>query len=186
MSKKTSAYARKRRHIGPVVQFNGAAWMNTIAGARSYDEDDAPAGIESSKSAADKCELRVRMAATGLLTGARPTDPEHDFDVLAHALGVTVVRVLQIDPSTSNPAIGALAAGTAAVRRAIARYESTGAWGLDGPGRQELQDAIDIYADVLRASSPEQMAQATQVRMRLLKNGTRAPVHTKANKKVTA
>ena len=79
-----------------------------------------------------------------------------------------------------------LAAGTAAVRRAIARYEGSAAWGLDGPGRQELQDAIDIYADVLRASSPAQMAQATQVRMRLLKNGTRQPINTKATKKVKA
>lgn len=174
--RKTSAYARKRRHLGPVVAFNGAAWMNTIASSRSYDEEDAPAGIESSRSAADQCELLVRMAASGLLNGIKPQDPEHDFDLLAHALGVTVVRVLQIDPSTSNPAIGALAAGTAAVRRAIARYEDSAAWGMDGPGRSELQDAIDIYVDVLRSSSPTQMAQATEVRMRLLKNGTRAPM----------
>ena len=36
---------------------------------------------------------------------------------------------------------------------------------MDGPGRSELQDAIDIYVDVLRSSSPTQMAQATEVRI---------------------
>lgn len=70
--RKTSAYARKRRHLGPVVAFNGAAWMNTIALHRPYDEPTDAAGIESTAGTADHCETLVRMAAKGLIEGNRP------------------------------------------------------------------------------------------------------------------
>ena len=166
--KKTSAYARKRRHLGPVVTFNAAAWMNTIALHRSYDEPTDAAGIEGTADTADHCEMLVRMAAQGLIEGSRPTSPEHDFDMLAHALGVTAIRLKQIDPSNDNPALPALIAGTAAVTRAIERYKKSQAWGVDGLGRADLPDAIEIYASVLRASSPAQMSAATEIRMQVL------------------
>lgn len=83
--KKTSAYARKRRHLGPVVTFNAAAWMNTIALHRPYDEPTDAAGIEGTADTADHCEMLVRMAARGLIEGNRPPNPEHDFDMLSHA-----------------------------------------------------------------------------------------------------
>lgn len=173
--KKTSTYARKRRRLGPVVQFNGAAWMNTIAAVRSYDEGDAPAGIESSKSAADQCETMARMALQGLLDARTPLDPEHDHDVLAHALGVTVIRALQIQP-LDNPLLPVLHAGTEALKRSVRRHRDSGAWGLDGPGRQALTEAVDVYAQVLRASSPAQMAKATDERMKILRSKTHAPL----------
>ena len=122
--RKTSAYARKRRHLGPVVAFNGAAWMNTIALHRPYDEPTDAAGIEGTADTADRCEMLVRMAAQGLIEGSRPPSPEHDFDRLAHALGVTAIRLKQIDPSNGNPGLPALIAGTAAVARAISATTS--------------------------------------------------------------
>lgn len=166
--KKTSTYARKRRHLGPIVTFNGAAWMNTIALHRPYDEPTDAAGIEGTADTADRCEMLVRMAAQGLIEGNRPPSPEHDFDMLAHALGVTAIRLKQIDPSNDNPALPALTAGTAAVERAIERYKKSQAWGVDGLGRADLPDAIEIYASVLRASSPAQMSAATEIRLRVL------------------
>lgn len=166
--KKTSTYARKRRHLGPVATFNAAAWMNTVALNRAYDTPTDVAGIESTGDTADRCELLVRIAAQGLIDGNRPPSPEHDFDVLAHALGVTAIRLQQIDPSPGNIAMPGLVAGTAAVTRAIERYNKSQAWGVDGLGRADLPDAIEIYASVLRASSPAQMDAATKIRMQVL------------------
>lgn len=166
--RKTSVYARKRRHLGPVVTFNAAAWMNTIALHRPYDEPTDAAGIEGTADTADHCEMLVRMAAQGLIDGNRPPSPEHDFNMLAHALGVTAIRLNQIDPSNDNPALPGLVAGTAAVARAIERYNKSQAWGVDGLGRADLPDAIEIYASVLRASSPAQMEAATKIRMQAL------------------
>lgn len=171
--KKTSSYARKRRHIGPVVTFNGAEWLNTVNAARSYSE--APVScLHSTKPAATRAELVVQLALQGLLDGKKPSDPERDHDLLAHALGITVIRALQIQPDESNPMLHVLADGTDALKRSIARFEASGAWGMDGPGRLQLVEAVDLYAQVLHLSSPSQMAKATEERLKILRGKTSA------------
>lgn len=167
--KKTTAYARKRRHAG--TAFNGAEWMNTINRVRPYDDAPLP-GFFETKDAAHKSEVVVRQALQSLLDCVAPDDTEHAHDALAHALGVTVIRALQIQP-IDNPMLPVLQAGTDAVTRAIVRYEATGAWGLDGVGRSALLDAIDLYATVLHMSSPAQMTKATDERLLILQGKTR-------------
>jgi hypothetical protein len=167
--KKTTKFARKRAHNGGL--YNGAAWKNAIDRVRPFDDEPLP-GFYSTAEAASKAEVLVRKALQSLLDCVAPADTENAHDVLAHALGVTVIRALQIQP-IDNPMIPVLKAGTDAVKRAIERFEKTGAWGLDGPGRGELVDAVEVYATVLNASSPAQMTKATDERMKILRGKTR-------------
>ena len=169
--RKTSAYARKRKQT-PVCTFNAAAFLNSIERCRPYSERDdfmESFGGSHAASAALRAELLVRDAASSLITHQRPENPEHAFDVLAHALGVSIIRALQIQPDeASNPALPPLQQGTLAVQRSIKRYRDTNAWGMDAKGKEDLAVAIEIYAEILQASSPVQMAKATEERQKIL------------------
>lgn len=166
--RKTSAYARKRAHLGPMVTFNGAKWMNTINRVRSNSEAPPHAFLGNAE-AAMRSEVVVRKALQSLLDCTLPDDPEHEHEVLAHALGVSVIRALQIQP-LDNPMLPILKSGTDALRRAINRYANARTWGLDGEGRIALMEAIDLYAQILHMSSPAQMDKATQERIAVLLN----------------
>jgi len=164
--RKTTAYARKRAHLGPMVTFNGAEWINTINRVRSNSEAPPHAFLGNAE-AAMRSEVVVRKALQTLLDCSLPDDPEHEHDVLAHALGVSLIRALQIKP-LDNPMLPILKDGTDALRRAINRYSKGRTWGLDGEGRIALMEAIDLYAQILHMSSPAQMAKATQERLAVL------------------
>lgn len=166
--RKTSAYARKRAHLGPMVTFNGAEWMNTINRVRSNSEAPPHAFLGNAE-AAMRSEVVVRKALQTLLDCTLPDDPEHEHEVLAHALGVSLIRALQIQP-LDNPMLPILKSGTAALKRAINRYSNARKWGIDGEGRIALMEAIDLYAQILHMSSPAQMDKATQERIAVLLN----------------
>ena len=165
--RKSSTYARKRR-MNPII--NAGEFLNAIERSRAYTDEEIPGGFGGNTAiAADRAELLVRDAAHSLITHQRPLDPEHAFDVLAHAMGVTTIRALQIEPDeASNAALPIVKAGTRALQRAIVRYRDSGAWGMDAQGKTALADAVDVYAQILRASSPAQMAKATEERMKIL------------------
>lgn len=172
MSRKTSLYSRKRR---AGYTFNGAEWLNVAQRCRTYSSESIIPGIEGTEPAVVKAEMLVRDALAALLEHVRPLDPERTFDILSHALGVAVIRALQIMPDEArNPALPILKAGGDALVRAIARYQDAGAWGMDGAGRQPLIDSVDVYAEILRNSSPAQMAKATDERIRILAGRTRS------------
>lgn len=166
--KKTSKYSRKR---AAGYSYNAAQFLNVIDRCRTYTDEPIIGGMvqEGTATAADKAELRTQAAANDLINHIKPIDPEEAFDVLSHALGVSVIRAIQIEPvEEKNPALPILKAGTLAVERSIARYQSTGAWGMDAPGKLDLADAIDVYVQILRSSSPAQMAKATNERARII------------------
>lgn len=148
--------------------FNGAEWMNTINRVRSNSEPPPHAFLGDTE-AAMRSEVVVRKALQTLLDCSLPDDPEHEHDVLAHALGVSVIRALQIKP-LDNPMLPILKDGTDALRGAINRYSKGRTWGLDGEGRIALMEAIDLYAQILHMSSPAQMTKATQERIAVLLN----------------
>lgn len=175
--KKLSKYAAKRRAAGCLRTYNGAEWMNVIQRCATYGEmPDVPGFIDTSAAAA-KSMIKVREALNGLITCVRPDDPEHEYDTLAHALGVAIIRVIQIEPDIEkNAALPVLQAGNRALMRAIERWEQKDSWGLDGPGRVELLDAIGIYEEIVKSSSPAQMTKATDERIKILAGRTRMPI----------
>lgn len=176
--KKLSKYAAKRRHRqGELHTWNGAEWMNVIQRCNTYGEKPDLPGFIDTTVASQKSMLLVREALDSLMTCTRPEDPEHAYDTLAHALGVAIIRAIQIDQDTeNNPALPILQAGNQALTRAIERWERHDAWGLDGLGRIDLPAAIDAYEEILKNSSPAQMTKATSERIKILAGRTRMPI----------
>ena len=68
MSRKTTAYARKIRRLGP--GFNGAAWLNTLERTRSYTSEPILPGFQAvdTMSEAVKSALVVRARGFSGLT----------------------------------------------------------------------------------------------------------------------
>ena len=167
--KTTTKYSNKRRITGHT--FNGAEWLNTIQRSRTYDAEPIPGStLEGTLSAAVSVDMRVRDAFAMLSQHQMPLDPEMTMDLLAHALGVAVIRSRQIHPDlATNPAMPALDAASKGLQRAIDRWRANNAWGLDGPGRQAMEEAVEIYAEIMRNSSPAQMTIATEERLAILK-----------------
>jgi hypothetical protein len=166
--KKTTKYSRKR---AAGHTFNAAQFLNVIDRCRTYTDEPIIGGIvkEGTATAANKAELRTQAAARDLIDHNKPLDPEQAFDVLSHALGVSIIRAIQIEPvEEKNPALPILKAGTQAVERSIARYQRDGSWGMDATGKLDLADAIDVYVQILRSSSPAQMTKATDERTRII------------------
>lgn len=172
--KKLSKYAAKRR---AGHEINRAEWMNAIQRCNQYGQMPDVPGFFDTAGAAQKSMLIVREALDGLMTCTQPDDPEHAYDALEHALGVAIIRAIQIDQDTEhNPALPILQAGNQALTRAIERWEQNDAWGLDGLGRIDLPAAIDAYEEILKNSSPAQMSKATDERIKILAGRTRMPI----------
>lgn len=182
MTRKTSAYARKIRrqpHLGVV---NGAEWLNAIQRSRPYDVAEPipgtwlPGGGET-RSAATLVALRVRAAFDRLRLGDVPPDDAAPHDILAHVLGVSWLRAIDIagPDAARNPMLPVIQAGLDALRRAGERHGRLHAWGLDGLGIQHLAAALDVYDEILMHSSPAQMTAAADKRVRML--GAGAPQH---------
>lgn len=180
MTRKTSAYARKLRRTGDRATFNGAAWLNTIERCRPYSDQPVPGSwLAPNIGAAVKMDIKIHDALQRLLDHKTAADNTEDHDLMAHALGVAEIRALQIG-GINNPARPALRAGGQALARMRARWERLHTWGLDGPGRADLVAAIDVYSQILAASSPAQMAHATQLRNDILDGNHTDPYITDA------
>lgn len=176
MGRKTTAYARKRLRQNAHT-FNGAEWANVVQRCRVFTDEPIVPGLGWGENGATKADILVTDALNSLLAHETPADVERNFDLLAHALGVAAIRALQINPDqANNPALPILRAGSDALERAIDRYQRIGKWGLDGPGRLALPDAVDVYREILHASSPAQMEKATEERIRVLDGRRRAPL----------
>jgi hypothetical protein len=170
MGRKTSAYGRRLRRTGGGL-YNGAEWINAIQRCASYGEMATVAGLDVDTSgAAAEAAARVQGALESLMAHTPPADVERLFNTLSHALGVASIRAVQIEPvETNNPGLEILHAGSLALMRAIDRWTSGKGFGLDAQGRLDLPPAVDVYMQILRASSPAQMAHATDIRMKILR-----------------
>lgn len=168
MTRKTSAYARKMRRTGDRATYNGAAWLNTIERCRPYSDQPTPGSwLPPNIGTAVKMDIKIHDALARLLARQTPPDNTEDHDLMAHALGVAEIRALEIG-GEHNPMRPTLRAAGQALARMRDRWNRLHTWGLDGPGREELVAGIDAYSTILAASSPAQMAHATQLRNDIL------------------
>lgn len=135
------------------------AMFRVIQGSRPYGE--------ANPKAATGIMVKLRLALQRLSDMATPDDDIQDHDELMHALAVALVRSHEIAGS-GNPCKEPLMAGVKALQRASERRARKGRWGLDGPGIQELREALDIYEEVLMASSPKQMQTAFEKHLKML------------------
>lgn len=170
MSRKMSAYGRRMQRQPSKGLYNGAEWMNTIQRCRQYTEEIVPGSKEGKTISAAINALRdVRGALNSLLDHEVAADDVLPHDLLAHAIGITVIRSLQIAGDGENPTQPITRAASEAMLSIRARWERLGKWGVTGPERQALIDVVDAYEAILLASSPAQMQKAHEIRLASLK-----------------
>jgi len=92
------------------------------------------------------------------------------FDRLAACINVGLVRAEQIDPLCVTPMVAA--------RDALMRCDGIrgrhGRYGFDGPGLQAMVAALELYEEMLRNSTPQQMAEAAGISHQLIRYQARA------------
>lgn len=170
MSRKMSAYGRRMQRQPSKGLFNGAEWMNAIQRCRPYTEEVVPGTTQGTTIGAASCALRdVRGALNSILDHKVPADDVLPHDLLAHAIGITVIRSLQIAGKDENPTVPITKAASQALKSVRARWERLGKWGVNGEERQALIEVVEAYEAILLASSPAQMQKAHEIRLESLK-----------------
>ena len=172
--KKTTAYARKQRRTGGT--WNGAEWLNTLQRSTGYTTEPPPGSWipGGTQDAADKAIKRVKDAFDSLKVGMTPAANEEHFDLLTYALGVSCIRAGVIagkDPA-DNIMLPPLIAANAAMRSVLARRRKWGKWEIIAAEVEAVDYAIEIYETIVLASSPAQMSEAVDARMRAIKGQT--------------
>lgn len=95
------------------------------------------------------------------------TAVREDFDQLATAVNVAVVAGERVDERVAQACQPALQA----LMRVLERHNKTGQWGLDGPAKAEIADALDIYEQVMALMTGGQAHNAMVEVMRRMQAG---------------
>jgi hypothetical protein len=128
------------------------AWAHTITAS----QDQQPAH-------ADKVMALVRTACDKLKDGT--AGAEH-FDRVAGAFNVGLIRAESIDPLV----VETMNAGIAAMQRCDAIWQRHRKYGFHGPDLEPLEDAMGLYEQILRLSTPRMMEDAVvEAARRMLK-----------------
>ena len=137
--RKTSAYARKRRHMDPLAS------LRLLDKARPFDPGDTTAE-----------HIKTRACFERLADGTADND---DFDRVAMALNLAKVRALEIDQSLAQM----LTAGQEAMTAVRRRHDKWAKWEVLPAERVAIVDAMDAHEAITDASSPLQMYEALDV-----------------------
>ncbi len=149
--KKTTAYARKRRHMDPL------AGIRVLDRARPFDEGDTTAE-----------HIKTRACFERLADGTADND---DFDRVAMALNLAKVRALEIDQALAN----LLEVGQDAMTAVRKRHDKWAKWDVLPVERTAIVEALDAHEAITDASSPLQMMAALDVVRRVIKQQMRRP-----------
>lgn len=174
MGKKTTAYARKRRlPPGHVIKPDSQHWLRTIERLAPFSAEPAVPGIsEPTAINSTAACMMVRQALDDLFHHRAQPHDETPFNLVAHAVDVAHIRAITIEPEPEcNPMHAHLLAAKAAMASVRTRRAALGKWGLNGTERATLATAVDHYETILTNSSPEQMANAVDIRAEALRKG---------------
>ena len=149
--KKTTAYARKRRHMDPL------AGIRVLDRARPFDEGDTTAE-----------HIKTRACFERLADGTADND---DFDRVAMALNLAKVRALEIDQALAN----LLEVGQDAMAAIRRRHDKWAKWEVLPAERTAIVEALDAHEAITDASSPLQMMAALDVVRSVIKQQMRRP-----------
>jgi len=168
MTRKISRYARKMRQRAQGEKYNGAEWLNTIQSCRQYTDEPPPGSwVTGNLPAAESMRNLVRSALDQLKAGSIAREESDPFDHLAHAIGVALVRTHETGGDRSAP-LEVLGLAKIALGAVKERWQRIGKWGATRIEQVALEEAVDLYEAILLASSPAQMNQAAQTRLRIL------------------
>ena len=147
--RKTTAYARKRRHMDPL------AGIRVLDRARPFDEGDTTGE-----------HIKTRACFERLADG---TADNNDFDRVAMALNLAKVRALEIDQALAN----LLEVGQDAMAAIRRRHDKWAKWEVLPAERTAIVEALDAHEAITDASSPLQMMAALDVVRRVIQKQTR-------------
>ena len=137
--RKTSAYARRRRHADPLAS------LRLLNRARPFDQGDTT-----------EQHIKTRACFERLADGTADND---DFDRVAMALNLAKVRALEIDRGLAD----LLEAGQEAMTAVRRRHDKWEKWEVLPAERVAIVDAMDAHEAITDASSPLQMYEALDV-----------------------
>lgn len=100
-----------------------------------------------------RLELPIRISYDSMKSGK---GTRSDYQDLADAINVAMVRAEAIDPLAESMMLKA----RDAMLRVLERFTRLGRWGFDGPAIDEVLCAVEFHEDLLRNSTPQQMADA--------------------------
>jgi hypothetical protein len=150
---------------------NKPSWLDVIQRCAPYSDEQIPGSyLQSTQEAADRSIKLVHDAFDSLKAGS-PPDTERDFDLISHALGVSIIRAGQIagEVIEDNIMLPPLIDANKAMRAVLARRRKWGKWELLAAEIETLDYALEIYKVIVRASSPAQMNEAMGLRIVALK-----------------
>jgi hypothetical protein len=128
------------------------AWAHAITASQDQQPEHADKIIAAVRSACDK----LRDGTAGA---------EH-FDRVAGAFNVALVRAESIDELV----VDVMNAGKEAMLRCDAIWQRHRKYGFHGPDLEPLADALDMYAQIVRLSTPKLMEDAvTEAARRMIK-----------------
>lgn len=128
-----------RKHTRRKYQAASTAWAYAIAANQEMDQAHATSIM-----------VLIRTAFERLKSGAGEDD---DFDRLAVSINVGIVRAEAIDPL----AVTYMLQGRDALIEADRIMGEHGRYGFTGPALIAIGEALDLYEQILRKSTPRQM-----------------------------
>jgi len=117
---------------------------------------------EQPKENADRIMLTLRTAFERLKAG---TASVQDFERLAAAINVGLIRAELIDPLAEETMVK----GVAAMGHCAEIHQRHGKFGFAGPELMDMNDAVNLYEDILRLSTPKQMLDALDAAARRIR-----------------
>ena len=133
MKHKHPPHAKRRYQADPMAMFKAFDRVKPL------DEEDCTSVVLPVREAFER--MRVGNAKDG------------DFDTMAAALNVALIRAERIDPICVDMVKRSLDA----LMRTRGRFETHGVWGFDGPALSEIPEAIEFYDQLIELSTPVQM-----------------------------
>lgn len=162
---RTEAYQIAQKSPEAAALLNAYRITNVLRFSRPFDEESGT--LVNAVGAAND----VKAALTRMIDGT--SDNVRDFDQLAAALGIAEVRAFDIGGEALDAMDAPILAGNAALKKVQARYAKWGKFQIEPSEAQSIVDAVEIYETILFASSPRQMANAVDARMRIIKEQRR-------------
>lgn len=165
--RKTTSFARKRARAGlsaspaalSITHFQrpGQALKASLPYSDPVNEADG-----------HKLMASHRTQLQHLLDHTLSAGDTEAHDAMSHVIGMAQIRVMEMGGDGANDVMTRLNEAAYALQRTRERWEKTQAWGLDGPARSAMVDAMDIYEALMWASTPKQMQRAQNLRLERL------------------
>jgi hypothetical protein len=158
--------SRKRCKRKPITTL-GLSPIGVLIASQTYPTEEA-----------DRILLRLHSAYDDLCHGGTDDDL---YDRVGAAINVGLIRAEQIGGSKDCEAAKVFVRAVGALMECDSMRGKHGKYGFTGPALTVMAEALALYAEILRASSPRQMADAVTECWRRVRAGhIERPSHVEA------